>query len=89
VLPPLRSRRKNQVPNVLANRVEETLRPVIGTVLASVSVDVESRRIGKTPDTIDHSDLSEIADNLVNALRLVVGGDMANAAASKVRSLGY
>jgi hypothetical protein len=77
------------VPNVLANRVEETLRPVIGTVLASVSVDVESRRIGKTPDTIDHSDLGQIADNLVNALRLVVGGDMANAAASKVRSLGY
>ncbi len=77
------------MPNVLATRVEETLRPVIGTVLASVSVDVESRRIGKTPDTIDHADLAEIADNLVTALRLVVGGDMANAAASKVRSLGY
>jgi len=77
------------VPNVLATRVEETLRPVIGTVLASVSVDVESRRIGKTPDTIDHTDLPTIADNLVTALRLVVGGDMANAAASKVRSLGY
>ena len=77
------------MPNVLANRVEETLRPVIGTVLASVSVDVESRRIGKTPDTIDHSDLGQIADNLVTALRLVVGGDMANAAASKVRGLGY
>lgn len=77
------------MPNVLATRVEETLRPVIGTVLASVSVDVESRRIGKTPDTIDHGDLAEIADNLVTALRLVVGGDMANAAASKVRSLGY
>ncbi len=77
------------MPNVLATRVEETLRPVIGTVLASVSVDVESRRIGKTPDTIDHADLPQIADNLVNALRLVVGGDMANAAARKVRELRY
>jgi hypothetical protein len=75
------------VPNVLANRVEETLRPVIGTVLASVSVDVESRRIGKSPDTIDYADLPIIADNLVTALHLVVGGDMAQAAARKVRDL--
>jgi hypothetical protein len=75
------------VPNVLANRVEETLRPVIGTVLASVSVDVESRRIGKSPDTIDYADLPVIADNLVTALHLVVGGDMAQAAARKVRDL--
>lgn len=75
------------MPNVLANRVEETLRPVIGTVLASVSVDVESRRIGKSPDTIDYADLPVIADNLVTALHLVVGGDMAQAAARKVRDL--
>lgn len=73
--------------NLLASRVEETLRPVIGTVLASVSVDVESRRIGKTADTIDFADLPTIADNLVTALHLVVGSDMANAAARKVRDL--
>jgi hypothetical protein len=60
---------------------------VIGTVLATVSVDVESRRIGKTPDTIEHSDLGTIANNLVDALRLVVGEDIANAASQKVREL--
>lgn len=75
------------MPNLLATRVEETLRPVIGTVLASVSVDVESRRIGKTPDTIDFADLPTIADNLMSALHLVVGNDMASAAARKVRDL--
>jgi len=75
------------VPNLLAQRVEETLRPVIGTVLASVSLDVESRRIGKSPETIDHADLASIADNLVSALRLVVGQEMADAAAQKVREL--
>jgi hypothetical protein len=75
------------VPNLLAQRVEETLRPVIGTVLAAVSVDVESKRIGKTPETIDRGDLESIADNLVNALRLVVGQEMADAAARKVREL--
>ena len=73
--------------NLLATRVEETLRPVIGTVLASVSVDVESKRIGKTPDTIEITDLPIIAANLIEALRLVVGVEMAEAAARKVREL--
>lgn len=75
------------MPNVLAERIEETLRPVIGTVLASVSVDVESKRIGKTPDTIERADLESISVNLVSALRLVVGQEMAEAAARKVREL--
>lgn len=73
--------------NVLAQRIEEVLRPVIGTVLATVSVDVEAKRIGKTPDTVERSDLPAIADNLVEALRLVVGQDLAQAAAGKVRDL--
>jgi ribosomal protein L12E/L44/L45/RPP1/RPP2 len=75
------------VPNLLAQRVEETLRPVIGTVLAAVSVDVESKRIGKTPETLERADLEPIANNLVSALRLVVGQEMADAAARKVREL--
>ena len=73
--------------NLLAQRVEETLRPVIGTVLATVSVDVESKRLGKTPDTLERADLPMMSDNLVGALRLVVGADMAAAAATKVREL--
>jgi hypothetical protein len=68
-------------------RVEETLRPVIGSVLASVSIDVESKRIGKTPDTLEYSDLNRMADNLVSALNLVVGRELAEAAANKVREL--
>lgn len=73
--------------NVLAQRIEEVLRPVIGTVLATVSVDVEAKRIGKTTDTVERGDLPQIADNLVEALRLVVGQDLAQAAAGKVRDL--
>ena len=75
------------MPNVLAIRIEETLRPVIGTVLATVSVDVETKRIGKDSETVDRSDLVHIADNLVLALRLVVGQDMAEAAARRVLDL--
>ena len=73
--------------NILAQRIEETLRPVIGTVLAAVSVDVEAKRIGKTVDDIDREDLVPISENLVDALRLVVGQDLAEAAAAKVREL--
>jgi hypothetical protein len=75
------------VANLLAQRIEETLRPVIGTVLATVSVDVEAKRIGKTTDTLERADLAPIADNLIDALRLVVGQDLAQAASAKVREL--
>ena len=73
--------------NILATRIEETLRPVIGTVLATVSVDVETRRIGKSPDSVGRDDLVSISDNLVVALRLVVGQEMAEAAARRVLDL--
>lgn len=75
------------VANVLATRIEETLRPVVGTVLATVTVDVESKRIGKTPDTIERFDLDTISENIQNSLRLVVGQEIASAAARKVREL--
>jgi predicted Zn-dependent protease len=75
------------VPNVLAQRIEETLRPVIGTVLATVSVDVEAKRLGKDPDSIVRSDVPVIADNLVSALRLLVGQELAEAASRRVREL--
>ena len=73
--------------NLLAQRIEETLRPVIGTVMATVSVDVETKRLGKNPETIDREDLTMLANNLADALRLVVGQDLAEAAATKVRQL--
>lgn len=75
------------MPNQLAKRVEETLRPIIGVVLATVSLDVESKRIGKSPETIDRSDLPRMADNLVVALRLVVGQEIAERAGRRVREL--
>ncbi len=75
------------MPNVLAERIEEVIRPIVGTVLASVSVDLESKRIGKDTDSITRVDLPVIADNLSRQLRLVVGPDLAQAAAQRVREL--
>ncbi|MBF4509907.1 MAG: hypothetical protein ISP10_05495 [Aeromicrobium sp.] len=73
--------------NPLAQRMEEVLRPLVGVVLASVSVDLESRRIGKDPDTITYGDVDLIAENLSEQLRLLLGKDVAEAAARKVRAL--
>lgn len=75
------------MPNLLATRIEEVLRPVIGTVLATVSVDVEAKRIGKSVDTLERRDLPAIAENLAEALKLVVGPDVAKAASQRVRDL--
>jgi hypothetical protein len=76
------------LPNALAGRIEDTLKPIIGSVLASVSVDLETRRIGKSPETVAHEDLPVLAENLVGQLRLVVGKDLAEAAAARVRGIG-
>ena len=73
--------------NLLAQRIESALRPVVGSVLASVSVDLESRRVGKTADTITRDDLEAIAASLGTQLRLVVGENLAKAAAQRVRDL--
>lgn len=73
--------------NILAERIEEVLRPIVGTVLASVSVDLESKRIGKDAESITRLDLPVIADNLSLQLKLVIGPDLARAAAQRVREL--
>jgi hypothetical protein len=75
------------VSNVLAERIEETLRPIVGSVMASVSVDLETKRLGKSPDSITRDDLPDIADSLESQLKLVLGPDLAAAAARKVRDL--
>ena len=78
---------RRTVSNALASKVEDVLRPLVGGVLASVSVDLESKRIGKTTDTITIIDLPRIADNISDQLRLVVGPDLAEAAGKRVRGL--
>ena len=73
--------------NDLAQAIEKTLGPLVGVVLAGVSVELETKRIGKSPDSIDILDLPAIADNLAVQLRLLVGREMAESAAQQVRAL--
>lgn len=73
--------------NPLAQDIEDLLGPMVGLVLARVSVELESKRIGKCPDTIEPVDLPALADNLAIQLRLLVGRDIAEAAAQRVRGM--
>lgn len=73
--------------NDLAQSIEQTLGPLVGVVLASVSVELETKRVGKDPETVSILDLPAIADNLAVQLRLLVGREMAEAAAQQVRML--
>jgi hypothetical protein len=78
---------REHVANLVAERIEEVLRPIVGTVLAAVTVDLETKRIGKDRETLNGFDLPVLADNLAAQLRLVVGPDVAAAAAARVRGL--
>ena len=71
----------------LAAAIEDALNPIVGLVMARVTVDLESKRLGKTPETLSREDLPEFADNVAQQLRLVLGEDVANAAAARVREL--
>jgi len=72
---------------MLGAQVESALGPIIGTTLAMISVDLEARRLGKTKATIEHIDLPRLAENLSGRLRLVVGADLAEVAAKRVREM--
>jgi len=71
----------------LADKIRETLEPLVGAVLTDVSLDLESKRLGKTPDTLEQTDLLQFAANLENQLRLVVGPSVAHTAARKVAAI--
>ena len=72
---------------MLAEAIEDALNPIVGLVMARVTVDLESKRLGKTPETLTREDLHAFADNVAQQLRLVLGEDVANAAAQRVREL--
>jgi len=73
--------------NVVAERIEGVLTPLVGQVLARAAIDLESRRLGKNSETITYGDVAELAEHLAKQLTPFVGQDIAQAAARQVRGL--
>ncbi len=54
--------------NDLANKLIESLEPLLGGVVAAAALQVQSAKIGKTMDTIDKNDLEKLAKVLASAM---------------------
>lgn len=75
------------VPNDIPEKIVAVLEPLIGEVLTQVSLDLESKRLGKTPETLTLDDLEAFGANLEEQLRLVVGPSVAAKAAKRVADI--
>lgn len=73
--------------DTLAARICSAITPLLGSVLASVTVDVEARRLGKEPDALEASDLAPLSLAVERHLISFVGPDLAQAAAARVREV--
>ena len=63
------------------------LTPVVGEFVCRTAVSMASKRIGKTPDTIEMTDVPALANALKPALRTLLGTPTADALVGKIRAL--
>jgi hypothetical protein len=68
--------------------VARLLRPVVGEFVAKTAISMASKRIGKTPETIELSDVPDLANALRPALRTLLGTPAAEALVARIRALG-
>lgn len=71
----------------LAVRICSAITPLLGSVLANVTVDVEARRLGKEPEALEAADLTPLSLAIERHLVSFVGPDLAQAAAARVREV--
>lgn len=71
----------------VSQQVTAALAPLVGTVLAGVTVQVEATRLGKSTATLDYADLGELSTSIERHLVSFVGPKVAQAAATRVREL--
>jgi hypothetical protein len=68
--------------------VARVLKPVVGEFVAKTAISMASKRIGKTPETIELSDAQDLATALRPALRTLLGTPTAEALVARIRALG-
>jgi hypothetical protein len=63
------------------------LTPVVGEFVSKTAISMASKRIGKTPDTIDMSDIPALATALRPALRTLLGTPTADALVARIKAI--
>jgi hypothetical protein len=67
--------------------VAKLLRPVVGEFVTKTAISMASKRIGKTPETIQRGDVPELANALRPALRTLIGTPAADALVARIKNL--
>jgi hypothetical protein len=75
-----------QAPDARA-AVARLLTPVVGEFVSKTAISMASKRIGKTPDTIEMSDIPDLATALRPALRTLLGTPTADALVARIKAL--
>jgi hypothetical protein len=72
--------------NKLSKRIEIVLTPLLGTIMAAVTVKIQCEKIGVTPDTLSIPDLPRLADAIEKALVVFVGSSKAKDVAAGIKT---
>ncbi len=73
--------------NKLVKRIEIVLTPLLGAIMASVTVKIHCEKIGVTPDTLSIPDLPKLGDSIEKALVVFVGSTKAKELAGSIKTI--
>jgi hypothetical protein len=74
-------------PQTARAAVARLLEPVVGQFVAKTALSMASKRIGKTPETVELSDVPALAAALRPALRTLIGTPSADALVARINAL--
>ncbi len=75
------------VENKLVKRIEIVLTPLLGTLMASITVKMQCEKIGVTPETLSIPDLPKLGNAIEKALIVFVGSSKAKDVASSIKTI--
>lgn len=73
--------------NILAKKIETLLIPLLGSIMASVTVKIQCEKIGVTPDSLSIPDLPKIGDAIERALIVFVGSSKARDVSGSIKTI--
>ncbi len=73
--------------NKLARRIEIVLTPLLGTIMAAVTVKIQCEKIGINPDALSIPDLPRLGNAIEKALIVFVGSSKARDVAGSIKTI--
>jgi hypothetical protein len=73
--------------NVLTNRIEEILTPLVGATMANSVIGVQAKRLGIDPEKISAAELPQFAERFAAHLKIFIGTEKARQIGESVLKL--